>query len=130
MKVKSLEPSWIFARPVSRGETLRYEDFQITYQGDHERGSWSPSEAGIWKARGSFTPGQRVSEAFLAPYFMINSGEEVRVLVKKGALTVEAQGRTFGRGNPGDRVEVSLPWSNKRWQAEVLRYGEVEVEIP
>jgi flagella basal body P-ring formation protein FlgA len=61
---------------------------------------------------------------------MINSGEDVRVLVKKGALTVEAQGETHGKGNPGDRVEVSLPWSRKRWQAKILRYGEVEIEIP
>jgi flagella basal body P-ring formation protein FlgA len=130
MKARSIEPTWVFARQVQRGETLRYEDFRMTYNQNLESSGWMPSEGGIWKAKGNFTPGQRVSSALLAPYYMINSGEDVRVLVKKGALTVEAQGETHGKGNPGDRVEVSLPWSRKRWQAKILRYGEVEIEIP
>ena len=60
----------------------------------------------------------------------VRASDRVKVLFRKGPVTVEMQGKALASAGPGDSVSVYVPDSLKSFSGRVIGKKAVEVELP
>jgi hypothetical protein len=61
---------------------------------------------------------------------VVKPGSQVRVVFRRGPITVEVPGRTLGAASPGDDVKVSVTESHKTFTGRMLEGKAVNVDLP
>ncbi|MBF0158846.1 MAG: flagellar basal body P-ring formation protein FlgA [Magnetococcales bacterium] len=132
--LKQRERYLVLSRPLRRGDVVRQDDLsgQDVEQQRPMAGYLLASQAdrivGQETVR-AIAPDQPLQASWFALPQAINRGGKVRVLVRQGAMFIEAMGVAMANGRMGDVVEIQNSRSQKRFMAQVTGPGEVTVRF-
>ncbi|MEM0929748.1 MAG: flagellar basal body P-ring formation chaperone FlgA [Pseudomonadota bacterium] len=110
------------ARPLARGDVLTAADLNAT----------TPEEMKVFVGMAVRRP---IFEGrVLRPYDVtqptaVSRQDTVAVHFRRGALSLEMQGRALGEGSVGERIDISLPGRRNPIGAIVIAPGRVEVGV-
>lgn len=106
-------------RPIARGEVLTPGD--LTGQAEEKAGLVGMA------LRRSLAEGARVRPVDVQPPLAVMRQDTVVVRFRRGALSLQTEGRALAGGTVGQRIGVLLPGRRRPLTAVVTGAGEVEV---
>lgn len=99
----------VAAREIPRGAVLAEEDVALAplLEWGAPRARGEAPGAG-WVARRRIAAGEPLRDPAVGPPLLVRSGEEVRVVWRRGEVTVTARGSALGSASRGERVSVRV----------------------
>lgn len=97
----------IAARDLPRGATLTADDIRYAAVSD-PRGGSDPDVAPGWVTRRVVNQGEPLRTPAVAPPLAVSHGDQVDVLVRRGAITLRMRGTAMGSAALGERVTVRI----------------------
>jgi flagella basal body P-ring formation protein FlgA len=79
------------------------------------------------RARRDIVAGELLTNALVSVPPAVKSGDEVRVMLTIGAVSVTGVGRASGSGHVGDTIRVLTPSSRKSLSGRIVGRGAVEI---
>ena len=129
VKVAVYRQAVVAAVPIARGSILQESDMQMSETNILDSGGrhMENAEPAIgMQARRSIQIGNLITEAALKSPTVVHRGDEVRVLARRGDVSVLVSGTALGDGRQGEQIRVRNQQSERIIRALVMGPGEVE----
>ena len=123
MELLELQPFWAAARPLTRGETLTAEALEKRWMTEREAGRYYPAEHSLegMELRRTVQAGQLLAAGMLAEPVFAKRGEVVRVVSRRGALTVTLRARALSDGRRDERILCVNEQSGRRMHVRLVQ---------
>lgn len=118
-------------RPIARGERIGSADFTpAALPTAQVRGALQAEDIGDVEAVRPLAAGHVVRAADIQPIQLVRRGDPVSIEIRKGALTIAANGRALASGSAGAAVRVFSTTTGRTIDAIVSGPGKVIVALP
>lgn len=120
----------VAARDLARGETLT--ESAIAYEPTILWGppkQPEPSASAGWQVRRRVAQGEPLRTPAVAPPLAVRAGDEVRIVLIRGGITVALSGRAAGQAGMGERVAVRAD-TGRRLEGVATAPGVVTIDAP
>ena len=130
-----LEGKWVGQLLRARGALARKtvpdaDQFeQVPFEGAPPAGALSEWPAG-YRLRSPVAPGHLLTMQDLEPIPVVAAGEQVRLEVVSGSLTIALEALARSGGAVGEKIRLEMPTSHKNVQAVVTGPGEACLQWP
>lgn len=117
-------------RPIGANERIRPQHFEMRRMNLANLPQdvvTRPADLEGAKASRALAPGQVVRMSDVELPYLVRRGHLVRVVAKRGALSITALGKALDRGRKGQIIRVLNIDSNRLIQARIINRGSVEV---
>ena len=132
VRIATLEPVVVLARPVARNQLLQAADLKTEWRDTSRlhRAYYTrddlPALSGM-KARRALPAGQVLNPNLLGLRQLVRRGARVEILARHGALQVRMAGKALQNGSRGQRIRVRNLSSGREISGEVIASGVIRV---
>jgi len=123
VELMEMQPFWAATRPLVRGESLTTDMIEMRWLAEREPSGTSPATHPIegMELRRNVQAGQLLASGMLAEPVYARRGEIVRVVSRRGGLTVTLRARALANGRREERILCLNEQSGRRMQVRLVQ---------
>lgn len=126
-RVEARVPTVVASRDLPRGHVLTAGDMKVALRADRSDGLEGPEQAIGQVTRRAVKADRPLSGRWLRSPRVIDRGDTVDVVVRRGGVVIRAVGRALRAGGVGDRIRVEVDGTDRILVGVIRSAGEVEV---